>query len=120
MGDLMFNRLHPRLDLAAGGSARNWIKVLNKVARGHRDATFIFGHAKTGMPVTGSVKELEYFRDYLSRVVDMVQKAVKAKQSKDELAKTSEVAGFPDHASSGQVLTLAGILGSVYDEVTAK
>ena len=120
MGDLMFNRLHPRLDLAAGGSARNWIKVLNKVARGHRDATFIFGHAKTGMPVTGSVKELEYFRDYLSRVVDMVQKAVKAKQSKDELAKASEVPGFPDHASSGQVLTLAGILGSVYDEVTAK
>lgn len=120
MGDLMFNRVHPRLDLAAGGSARNWIKVLNKVARGHRDATFIFGHAKSGMPVTGSAKELEYFRDYLSRVVDMVQKAVKAKQSKDELAKTSEVPGFPDHVSNGQVLTLAGILGSVYDEVTAK
>ena len=48
MGDLMFNRLHPRLDFAAGGSARNWIKVLNKVAKGHRDATFIFGHAKAG------------------------------------------------------------------------
>src|SRR4029079_18474812 len=117
MGYLMFNRLHPRLDFAAGGSARNWIKVLNKVARGHRDATFIFGHAKTGMPVTGSVKELEYFRDYLSRVVDMVQQAVKAKPSKDELAKASEVPGFPDHVSSGQVLTLTGILGSVYDEV---
>jgi len=120
MGDLMFNRLHPRLDFAAGGSARNWIKVLNKVARGHRDATFIFGHAKAGMPVTGPVKELEYFKDYLSRVVDMAQKAVKAKQSKDELVKATAVPGFPDHVSSGQVLTLAGILGSVYDELTAK
>ena len=120
MGDLMFNRLHPRLDFAAGGSARNWIKVLDRVAKDHRDATFIFGHAKAGVPVTGSVKELEYFRDYLSRVVDMVQKAVTAKQSKDELLKTPEVPGFPDHASSGQVLTLAGILGSVYDEITAK
>jgi glyoxylase-like metal-dependent hydrolase (beta-lactamase superfamily II) len=120
MGDLMFNRLHPRLDFAAGGSARNWIKVLNKVAKKHRDAMFIFGHAKAGVPVTGSAKELEYFRDYLSRVVDMVQKAVKAKQSKDELVKTAEVRGFADHASSGQVLTLAGILGSVYDEITAK
>jgi cyclase len=120
MGDLMFNRLHPRLDLGAGGSARNWIKVLDKVARGHRDAAFIFGHAKAGMPVTGSVKELEYFKDYLSRVVDIVQKAVKAKQSKEELAKTTEIPGFPDHASSGQVLTLAGILGSVYDEITAR
>jgi hypothetical protein len=66
------------------------------------------------------VKEREYFRDYLSRVVDRVQKAVKAKQSKDELAKTTEVPGFSDHASSGQLLTLAGILGSVYDEITAK
>ena len=48
----------------------------------------------------------------------MVQKAVKAKQSKDELVKATEVPGFSEHASSGQVLTLAGILGSVYDEIT--
>lgn len=120
MGDLMFNRVHPRLDLAAGGSARHWIKVLDKVARGHRDATFIFGHARAGQPVTGSVKDVEYFTNYLSRVVDIVQKAVKAKQPKDELVKTTEISGFPDHASSGQVLTVAGILGSVYDEMTAK
>jgi cyclase len=120
MGDLMFNRVHPRLDSAAGGSAKNWIKVLNKVAKGHRDATFIFGHAKAGAPVTGSVNELEYFRDYLSRVVDIVQKGVKAKKSKEELVKTTAVPGFPDHVSSGQVLTLAGILGSVYDEITTK
>jgi glyoxylase-like metal-dependent hydrolase (beta-lactamase superfamily II) len=120
MGDLMFNRLHPRLDFGAGGSARNWVKVLDKVARGHRDATFIFGHAKAGMPVTGSVKELEYFKAYLSRVVDLVEKAVKAKQSKEELAKTTEIPGFPDHVSSGQVLTIAGILSSVYDEITAR
>ncbi len=120
MGDLMFNRLHPRLDVGAGGSARNWIKVLDKVARGHRDGTFIFGHAKAGMPVTGSVKELEYFKDYLSRVVDIVEKAITAKQSKEELVKTTEIPGFPDHASSGQVLTVAGILGSVYDEIAAR
>ena len=120
MGDLMFNRLHPRLDVGAGGSARNWIKVLDKVSRGHRDATFIFGHAKAGMPVTGSVKELEYFKDYLSRVVDIVQKSISAKQSKEELVKTAEIPGFPDHASSGQVLTVAGILGSVYDEITTR
>ncbi len=120
MGDLMFNRVHPRLDLAAGGSARNWIKVLHKIAKGHRDATFIFGHAKSGAPVTGPVQQLEYFRDYLSRVVDIVQKGVKGKKSKEEIVKTAEVPGFPDHVSSGQVLTLAGILGSVYDEIVAR
>jgi glyoxylase-like metal-dependent hydrolase (beta-lactamase superfamily II) len=120
MGDLMFNRVHPRLDVGAGGSARNWIKVLNKVARGHRDATFIFGHAKAGAPVTGSVKDLEYFKDYLSRVVDIVQKGIKSKQSKEELVKTAEITGFPDHVSTGQVLTVAGILGSVYDEIATR
>jgi cyclase len=119
MGDLMFNRLHPRLDVPAGGSARNWIKVLGKVAKGHRDATFIFGHAKPGAPVSGSVKELEYFADYLSRVVDTVEKAVKAKQSREDLVKMTEIPGFPDHVSNGQVLSAAGILGSVYDEITA-
>jgi cyclase len=120
MGDLMFNRLHPRLDFAAGGSARNWVKVLDRVAKGHRDATFIFGHAKAGLPVTGPAKDLQDFRDYLSRVIDLAQKAVKAGQSKEELQKTTEIPGFPDHASNGQVLTVAGILGSVYDEITAK
>ena len=53
-------------------------------------------------------------------MVDLVQKAVRARQSKEELQKTAEIPGFPDHASSGQVLTVAGILGSVYDEITAK
>ena len=45
---------------------------------------------------------------------------MKARQSKEELQKTAEIPGFPEHASSGQVLTIAGILGSVYDEITAK
>ena len=120
MGDLMFNRMHPRLDLGAGGSARHWITVLNTVAKKHSDATFIFGHAKAGQPVIGPAKELQYFRDYLSKVVDTVEKAVKAKQSKEELTKLTEIAGFPDHAGSGQVLTIAGILGTVYDELTTK
>jgi glyoxylase-like metal-dependent hydrolase (beta-lactamase superfamily II) len=120
MGDLMFNRMHPRLDLGAGGSARSWIRVLDQVAKKHGDATFIFGHAKTGLPVTGPAKELLYFRDYLSTVVETVEKAVKAKQSKEELTKMTEIAGFPDHASSGQVLTIAGILGTVYDEIAPK
>jgi hypothetical protein len=34
--------------------------------------------------------------------------------------KATEIPGFSEHASSGQVLTVAGILGSVYDEITAK
>ena len=118
MGDLMFNRLHPRVDGAGGASMKNWISILERVAKRHADATFIFGHAKQGQQVTGPAKELLYFRDYLSAALQFVQKGIAAKQSKEEIAKATEIPGFTDHASSGTVLTLANVLSSAYDELT--
>jgi glyoxylase-like metal-dependent hydrolase (beta-lactamase superfamily II) len=118
MGDLMFNRVHARVDGPSGASIKNWISVLEKVAKRHSDATFIFGHSKPGAPVTGPAKELLYFRDYLSAVLDYVRKGIKAKQTKEQIAAATELPGFTEHASSGQVLTLAGVLGSAYDELT--
>jgi hypothetical protein len=94
--------------------------VLDKVAKGHRVAAFIFGHAKTGSPVAGEAKDLACFKDCLSRVVDIVDKAVKSSQSREALQATTGIPGFPEHASTGRVLTCAGILGSVYDEIAAK
>jgi glyoxylase-like metal-dependent hydrolase (beta-lactamase superfamily II) len=118
MGDLMFNRLHPRIDGPSGASIKNWISILERVAKRHGDATFIFGHAKPGQPVTGPAKELLYLRDYFSAALQFVQKGIKAGQPKEEIAKASELPGFPDHAGSGTVLTLAGVLTSAYDELT--
>ena len=118
MGDLMFNRLHPRIDGPGGASIKNWISILERVAKRHSDATFIFGHAKAGQPVTGPAKELLYLRDYLSSALQFVQKGIAAKQSKEEIAKATELPGFPEHASSGTVLTLAGVLNSAYDELS--
>ena len=118
MGDLMFNRLHPRVDGPSGASMKNWISILERVAKQHGDATFIFGHAKQGQPVTGPAKELLYFRDYLSAALQFVQKGIAAKQSKKEIAKASELPGFAEHASNGTVLTLSGVLNSAYDELT--
>lgn len=118
MGDLMFNRLHPRVDGAGGASMKNWISILERVAERHGDATFIFGHAKAGAPVTGPAKELLYFRDYLTAALDYVQKGIAAKRSKEDIAKATELPGFTEHASSGAVLTIAGVLNSAYDELT--
>ena len=118
MGDLMFNRLHPRVDGPGGASMKNWISVLERVAKRHADATFIFGHAKQGQPVTGPAKELLYFRDYLSAALQHVQKGIAAKQSKEEIAKATELPGFAEHVANGTVLTLAGVLNSAYDELT--
>ena len=120
MGDLMFNRLHPRVDRPSGASMKNWISLLEKVAGKHKDATFIFGHAKAGLPVTGPAKELMYFRDYMTAVLDFVQKGIKAGQTKEQITGAQELPGFTEHASSGQVLTLAGVLTSAYEEVGGK
>jgi cyclase len=118
MGDLMFNRLHPRVDGPSGASIKNWISVLERVAKRHADATFIFGHAKQGQPVTGPAKELLYFRDYLTAALQYVQKGIAAKQPKEEIAKATELPGFAEHAANGTALTLAGVLNSAYDELT--
>lgn len=120
MGDLMFNRLHPRVDRPGGASIRNWMRILERVADRHRDATFIFGHAKAGMPVTGPAKELLHLRDYFSAVLDHVQKGVKAGQGQEQITGIETLPGFGEHASSGQILTLKGVLTAAYEEVTSK
>jgi glyoxylase-like metal-dependent hydrolase (beta-lactamase superfamily II) len=119
MGDLMFNRRHPVVDRAAGASMRNWMRVLEQVANAHaRDTIYIFGHANTGLPVTGSSADLLAFRDYLGAVLTFVEKQVGAGRSREEvLAMREPLAGFEAWGAFGQAgardpLTVA------YEEVT--
>jgi hypothetical protein len=119
MGDLMFNRA-PALIVRAALSIKSWISILERASKKHGDATFIFGHAKPGLPVTGPAKELLYLRDYFTAVLDHVQKGIKAGRSQDEITKIAELPGFTEHISSGQVLTLAGTLTAAYEELTKK
>jgi glyoxylase-like metal-dependent hydrolase (beta-lactamase superfamily II) len=86
MGDLMFHRRHPVVDRAAGASMRNWMRVLDHVANAHgRDTIYIFGHANTGLPVTGSSGDLLQFRDYLGAVLAFVEGHVAAGRSREEI-----------------------------------
>jgi cyclase len=51
-GDLLFRRLHPRVDGPAGASVVNWQKILEKLAAEHgTDTAFVFGHGKDGVVV---------------------------------------------------------------------
>lgn len=120
MGDLMFNRLHPRIDRPSGASIKNWISILERMAKRHNNATFIFGHAKAGQPVTGPAKELLYLRDYFTAALEHVQKGMKAKQSQEEITKVPELSGFAEHIGQGQVLTLNGVLTAAYEELSGK
>ncbi len=120
MGDLMFNRLHPRVDRPGGASIKNWISILERVAKRHGDATFIFGHAKAGFPVTGTAKDLLYFRDYFAAVLDFVQKAMREKQPLEEIAKAAALPGFPDHVQVNANINLGGVLTAAYEELNAR
>ena len=119
LGDLGFHRRHPVVDRAAGASMRNWMRTLEQVAGTHaRDTLYIFGHAREGLPVTGSQAEVLQFRDYLGAVLAFVERHVAAGRSREEiLAMRAPLAGFEAWGPFGQPgardpLTVA------YEEVT--
>ncbi len=104
MGDLMFNQRHPVVDRAAGASIRNWMTVLERTPRDHaNDTIYIFGHANTGLPVTGSAADLAKFRDYLGALMAFVETQVKAGRSREEiLAMRDPLKGFESFGRFGQ------------------
>lgn len=122
MGDLMFNRLYPVIDRPGGASIKGWIGVLEKVAKDYpRDAVYIFGHGHAKFGVTGASGDLLVFRDYLSALLEHVQKQIAVGQPKEEVVKLENLAGFPDfHVPRGPQNRLPGNLSVAYDELKAK
>ena len=115
MGDLMYHQRHPGADRPSGGSLRNWLVTLETIAKDHdRDTIYIFGHSKTGAPVTGSGKDLLVLRDYFTALLDVVQKGIKAGRSVDEITADWTVPGFdglqgdPDFETPYEELTAKG------------
>ena len=120
MGDLLFHERHPRVDRAAGASIQNWIKILEKVTKDMpADTIFIAGHSKEGLPVTVDGKAVLRFRDYFDAVLTTVRKGVAQGQTKEAVVATSVLPGFEGYQGGG-ALTLAGVLGVAFDELTAK
>ena len=119
-GDLLFRRVHPRVDAPAGASVVNWHGIQQKTIAAHgNDTAFIFGHGKDGI-VLGKKADVEYFRDYLAAALDQVRAGIKTGQSKEEIARTSALKGFEDVAQVNPRINLAGVLEAAYDELAKK
>jgi glyoxylase-like metal-dependent hydrolase (beta-lactamase superfamily II) len=103
MGDLMFNQRHPVVDRAAGATLRNWMKVLEAAPKDHdNDTIYIFGHVKTGLPVTGNARDLVMFHDYIGALLGFVERQVKAGKSREEiLAMRDPLEGFESFGRFG-------------------
>ena len=99
MGDLVFNRRSPFIDLAAGATTMGWMGVLEATHDALDDDTlFIFGHAGEGHEVTGSRADLLVMRDFLAGLNAHVAEGLAAGLSPDEIA-VDTLPGFPDHGS---------------------
>jgi len=121
MGDLMFNQRHPLVDRAGGASLKNWISVLERTPRDHAaDTVYIFGHANTGLPVTGSADDLRKFRDYIDALLAFVGGQIKAGKSRDEiLAMRDPLKGFETFGRFGAAQARDPITVA-YEELTTK
>jgi glyoxylase-like metal-dependent hydrolase (beta-lactamase superfamily II) len=115
MGDLMFNRRPPVIDRPSGGSIRNWAVVLEKVTADHgANTTYIFGHAGAGLPVTGPRADVLHFRDYLTALLDHVQREMKAGKAVEEiLAFTGTLKGVEDFGPLNK-----SVLQNAYEELS--
>ena len=124
LGDLVFNRMPPFVDRPSGASIRSWIAILERIAAEHANATFIFGHGKNDV-VSGTAKDVTHFKDYLTAVLDYVQKGITAGRSLQEIASLDVLPGFPDHMNIAKtytspvpVFTLTHVLTAMYEELT--
>jgi cyclase len=120
MGDLMFNQRHPVVDRAAGATIRNWMTVLDRTARDHStDTVYIFGHANTGLPVTGNQTELARLGDYFAALLAFVESQVRAGRTREEiLAMRDPLKGFETFGRFGQP-NPRDALTCGYEEITA-
>jgi cyclase len=119
MGDLMFNRMYPVIDRPGGAHIRGWIGVLEKVAAEYpADAIFLHGHGNPKFGVRGERGDLLVLRDYLTGLLEHVQREVKAGRTKDEIVRLENLPGFPDfHAPAPNRLALN--LSVAFDELTS-
>jgi hypothetical protein len=94
--------------------------VLDRTIAAHaNDTIYIFGHANTELPVTGSHTDLTRFRDYIGAVLSFVDGHVRAGRTRDEiLAVRDPLAGFESfgrfrQSGSREIRTCA------YEEITS-
>ena len=119
MGDLVFNRLYPVVDRPGGATVTGWVKALEaSMASYPADAIYVFGHGNPKFGVTGTRSDLGIMRDFLSAVLDRVQKDIAAGRDKPQVVALENMPGFPDFAVP-LPNRLSGILGSTFDELTA-
>ena len=116
MGDLVFNRVYPFIDIPGGASTVGWIDTLEQVHADFTDDTlFIFGHGASA-GITGSREDLLAMRDFLSGLLEYVQTQTAAGASLEEMSDREALPGLESHNAEGWPIGLDGCIRAVYRE----
>jgi glyoxylase-like metal-dependent hydrolase (beta-lactamase superfamily II) len=94
MGDDLFNKVIPFIDVKSGGSVKGYLAALDKViARAPADVAVIPGHGE----VT-DVAGIKAFRQYIADLLDAAQKATAAGKSKEDFVKDVDLPVYKDYS----------------------
>jgi cyclase len=110
MGDDLFHKVIPFIDVKSGGSVRGYLAALDKVlSKVPADARVIPGHGE----VT-DVAGIRAFRQYIADLLDAAQKAKAAGKSKEDFVRDANLPAYADY--SGYKDRFKTNAASAYDE----
>ena len=116
MGDLVFNRVYPFIDIPGGASTVGWIDTLEQVHADFTDDTiFIFGHGASA-GITGNREDLLAMRDFLYGLLEYVETQTAEGASLEEMSDREVLPGLESHNADGWPIGLAGCIRAVYRE----
>jgi len=119
MGDLIFNRLYPFIDRNGGASIRGWIDLLETVYdEADDDTLFIYGHGNPEFGVTGSREDLMVKRNFLTKLLEYTEAAIRDGRSREEITNLDQFEEFPEYVSPSAFLSLTRNLDVAYLELT--
>jgi cyclase len=119
VGDLVFNRAYPYIDVKGGADSKNWIAELETIHETlDDDTTVIHGHANPEYGPTGGREDLLVMRDFLSALNEYVEKQRQAGASLEEMKQKEVLDGF-EAFNFDWGLSLSDCIEAVYNEQTA-
>ena len=111
MGDLLFNKVIPVIDVRGGGSPKGYLAALDSVlARVPANVTIIPGHGE--LTDVSGVKAL---KQYINDVIEAARKAKAAGKSRDDFVKEVDLPAYKDY--QGYPARFKGNCGAAYDEL---
>ena len=119
VGDLVFNRVYPFIDIDGGASTEGWIDTLETLhARFDDDTAVIHGHGAPDAGITGGRADLLQMRDFLTALRSFVRAGTQAGTPIDEIAAADVIPGFEAYARDDWPLPLERCIRAVHREMT--